>query len=178
MSHAEPLSAAHRQRLAPPSADIEGGNMRGLRKYLVTAALAGGLALASAWGATGSAAAAPAQPNTTGVMSQSAPAQELAPASTLAWSCGSWTEVLPPGIWGMSCRNSAPEQGAGEAYNGRSYDVRLRITVKSRTPFGDVNLGSCDGWVTPGNYFWCGDFYLGAGVNQYPVVAFFQQLQP
>jgi hypothetical protein len=177
MSNAGPLPVCCRQRLAPPPAD-KGGNMRGLRKYLVTAVLAGGLALASALGATGSAAAAPAQPDTNGVASQSAPAQELGPAGTLAWSCGSWAEVLPPGIWGMSCRNSAPPQGAGEAYNGRSYDVRLRITVKSRAPFGDVTLGSCDGWVAPGNYLWCGDFYLGEGISQYPVVAFFQQLQP
>jgi hypothetical protein len=161
-----------------PSADIEGENMRGFRKYLVAAALTGGLALAGAWGAAGSAVAAPAQPDTTGVTAQGAPAQEQGPAGTLAWSCGSWTEVLPPGVWGLSCANSTPAQGAGEAYNGRSYDVRLRITVKSRTPFGDLNLGSCDSWVAPGNYFWCGDFYLGAGISQYPVVAYFQQLQP
>jgi hypothetical protein len=145
--------------------------MRGLRKYLVTAALTGGLAFAGALGGTGSAAAAPAPPSTTGV------SQADGPSGTLAWTCGAWAEVLPPAIWGQSCRNSAPAQGAGQAYNGRSYSVRLRITVKSRTPWGDLNLGSCDSWVAPGNYFPCGDFYLGAGISSYPVVATFQQLQ-
>lgn len=141
--------------------------MRGLRKYLVTAALTGGLAFAGVFGAAGPAAAAPAPQ----VLAQE-------PVGTLAWTCGGWAQVLPPAVWGRSCRNSAPAQGAGEAYNGRSYSVRLRITVKSRTPFGDLNLGSCDNWVAPGTYFWCGNFYLGAGIQQYPVVASFQQLQP
>lgn len=108
----------------------------------------------------------------------STPAQAQGSIGTLAWTCGSWAEILPPAVWGRSCRNSAPAQGAGQAYNGRSYSVRLRITVKTRTPWGDLNLGSCDNWVAPGTYFWCGDFYLGEGIKQYPVVATFQQLQP
>jgi hypothetical protein len=144
--------------------------MRGLRKYLLTAALTGGLALAGAGGAT----AAPLQSNATGV----AQAQEQGPDGVLAWSCGSWSEVLPPGLWVRACRNSAPAEGAGLAFNGRSYDVRLRITVRSRTPWGDLNLGSCDSWVAPGTYFQCGPYYLGAGISQYPVVASLQQLQP
>lgn len=141
--------------------------MRGLRKYLVTVALTAGLTLAGAWSA--SAATAP---------EAAAPDQERGTSGVLAWSCGAWGEVLPPGLWGRSCRNSAPVQGAGEAFNGRTYDVRFRITVKSQTPWGDVNLGSCDQWVAPGAYFFCGGFYLGEGIKQYPVVAYFQQLQP
>lgn len=147
--------------------------MRDSKRFLLATALTGFLAVASTWGATGSAAAAAAQPSTTGAIA--APAQE--PAGVLAWSCGGWGEVLPPAVWARSCRNSAPVQGAGEVFNGRTYDVRLRITVKSRTPWADVNLGSCDKWVAPGTYSWCGDFALGA-TSQYPVVAFVQQLQP
>ncbi|SES15100.1 hypothetical protein SAMN05216188_12378 [Lentzea xinjiangensis] len=143
--------------------------MHHIRRFLVTGALTAGLALAAASGAAGSATAAPAQPDTTGVTAS--------PDGALAWSCGAWGEVLPPAVWGRSCRNSVPTQGAGEAFNGRSYDVRLRITVKSRAPWGDVYLGACDQWVAPGTYFRCGDFTLGA-VSQYPVVAFLQQLQP
>lgn len=144
--------------------------MRHIRRFLVAGALTGGLALAGASGAAGSATAVPAQSSTTGVTAS--------PDGALAWSCGGWGEVLPPAVWGRSCRNSVPAQGAGEAFNGRSYDVRLRITVKSRTPWGDLNLGSCDKWVAPGTYFRCGDFTLGAAISQYPVVAFVQQLQP
>lgn len=147
--------------------------MPGLRKYLVTAALAVGLAFAGAVGAAGSAAA---QTDAAGEP-RSALAQEQKPAGALAWSCASWTHVLPPGIWGRSCRNSAPLEGAGEAFNGRNYTVRIRITVRTQTPWGELNLGSCDQWVAPGAYFPC-SVYLSEAIKDFPVIAYFQQLEP
>jgi hypothetical protein len=137
--------------------------MRGLRKFLVTVALAGGLAFAGAVGA-GSAVAAPAQP-----------------PGALAYNCGEWVHVppLPQAVWGRACRGPVPAQGAAaEVYNGRAYSVRVKVTVISKLPWADAVIGLCDSWIDPSKYYFCGPFYVSEATSQYPIVATFQQMQP